>query len=152
MSPAAVALGAVSAMSAMSAMSTMSTMTTVAFVIAIGATARGRSKGVWTRRSEGVLRERIWIRASKWHQLIGLRRWHGWHGRCAVEWVVSWVRHHAGRIAARGGLMRYVRPLGTGMVLGLSTSGRVARIVVVIVQAVRVGGLRPPPPRPLTVF
>lgn len=149
MPPAAMSLGA---MSAMSAMSPMSPMPTVAFVIAIGAAARGRSKRVWARRSEGVLRKGICIRASKWHQLIGLRRWHGRHWRCTVEWVVSWVRHHAGRIAARGGLMRYVRPLGTGMVLGLSTSGRVARIVVVIVQAVRVGGLRPSPPRPLTVF
>lgn len=120
----------------------------MAIKIAIGAAAAlGRCEWVPRPRprGKGVLIVPVLIRAAKGYQRIGARL------RTTLEGVVAGVRHHAGRISTRCALLN-VSPLSAGMVRRLPRPGRIARVVVVAVQAVGVGGYGPPPPRPAFVL
>jgi hypothetical protein len=101
--------------------------------IIVGTTGRWRSKRVLSARCKGILAVPIRIRATKGNQLAWGRR------RTTLERIVSRIGHHTRCITARRSL-RNMTPLTARVVLRRSRPGRIARIIVVGVQLVRVFG------------
>lgn len=136
---------AVTMLSSMWPVSSVPSMSTMPVKVAIGTTACSwRGKRIRSSRGKRVLAVPIRLRTAKGHQLVGGRRW------TSLKWIVPWIRHHARSISTGRGLVGNVRPLSAWMVRRLTRPGRIARVVVVAVQTVRVVGLRPSPTRPVS--
>lgn len=107
-------------------------------------------------RSEGVLGEAIRVtRAGERNQCTVGR----WGPMCEGIGIVWKGRHGAGRIATRCSLVRHMRPLCAGVMRrwwwgrrSAATGLEGGRIVVVVVETVRMGGLGPSAPRTPSVI